>query len=541
MTVTGVEATKDFAQATVYVSVFGSEASASGRSRGCRRRTASSRRRSRGSSRLRRTPVLAFEYDPAVERGVRLAKMIDELAPAGARCRSPTETCRRSTAALREHERFLVAVAREPGRRRARVAARDAPRARAARQGQRHVPLRPGAAARASTRFLDLDERASPRAAGGSRASACSSRSTARRRSGSGRIRRMLERAPFTIDIDHHHDNTRFGDVNLIVPDASSTGEILADVFRELGVEITPEIAEPLYIALVTDTGRFQYANTSPKALRLAADLIEAGADWHKVFQVVYENVQFAKLKLLARALERARGARGRPSSSSRTCSRRTSSRSARPSRTRRGSSTTCARSRARSWRRSSASRRAETGRCTGSRCAPRSTRWTCRVIARKSGGGGHRAGRGVLERAAARRAQASSSSRSSSDAAAARALQPERDHPRGQACRADVVRRSSPRVRRRTGARTGHAGTLDPFATGLLLLLSGAATRLQPRFVGLDKRYVTEIDLTARTSTGDRRARSSRSTSRPPARSWRSCSPGCGARSSSRSRPRPP
>lgn len=58
--------------------------------------------------------------------------------------------------------------------------------------------------------------------------------------------------------------------------------------------------------------------------------------------------------------------------------------------------------------------------------------------------------------------------------------------------------------VRRRTGARTGHAGTLDPFATGLLLLLSGAATRLQSRFVGLDKRYVTEIDLSARTSTGD-------------------------------------
>jgi tRNA pseudouridine55 synthase len=58
--------------------------------------------------------------------------------------------------------------------------------------------------------------------------------------------------------------------------------------------------------------------------------------------------------------------------------------------------------------------------------------------------------------------------------------------------------------VRRRTGARTGHAGTLDPFATGLLLLLSGASTRLQPRFVGLDKRYLTEIDLTARTSTGD-------------------------------------
>jgi tRNA pseudouridine55 synthase len=58
--------------------------------------------------------------------------------------------------------------------------------------------------------------------------------------------------------------------------------------------------------------------------------------------------------------------------------------------------------------------------------------------------------------------------------------------------------------TRRRTGARTGHAGTLDPFATGLLLLLSGAATREQGRFVGLDKRYRTEIDLRARTSTGD-------------------------------------
>ena len=59
-------------------------------------------------------------------------------------------------------------------------------------------------------------------------------------------------------------------------------------------------------------------------------------------------------------------------------------------------------------------------------------------------------------------------------------------------------------RVRARTGAKTGHAGTLDPFATGLLVLLSGRATSLQDRFMKLDKRYVTEIDLTARTSTGD-------------------------------------
>ena len=115
-----------------------------------------------------------------------------------------------------------------------------------------------------------------------------------------------LHSAPFTINIDHHHDNSRFGDVNLVDAAASSTGEVLRDVIGELGIELTPELAEPLYVALVTDTGRFQYANTTPKALRLAAELVEAGADVHKVFQGVYESVQFAKLKLLARALERA-------------------------------------------------------------------------------------------------------------------------------------------------------------------------------------------------------------------------------------------
>ena len=112
--------------------------------------------------------------------------------------------------------------------------------------------------------------------------------------------------ARLVVDVDHHHDNTCFGAVNLIVADASSTAEIVRDVLRELGVELTPQIAEALYVGLVTDTGRFQYSNTTPKALRLAAELVEAGADVHGIFQKVYESVQFAKLKLLARALERA-------------------------------------------------------------------------------------------------------------------------------------------------------------------------------------------------------------------------------------------
>lgn len=116
----------------------------------------------------------------------------------------------------------------------------------------------------------------------------------------------FLEAAPLVVDVDHHPDNTRFGRINLIVPDASSTGEIVRDLLAELGVKLTPQIAEALYVALVTDTGRFQYANTTPKSLRLAAELVEAGVDVQRIFQGIYESVEFAKLKLLAKALDRA-------------------------------------------------------------------------------------------------------------------------------------------------------------------------------------------------------------------------------------------
>src|SRR3954463_1442458 len=121
----------------------------------------------------------------------------------------------------------------------------------------------------------------------------------------------LLDHAKTVVDIDHHHDNTRFGSTNLIVADASSTAEIVRDLLWELRVQLTPDIAEALYVGLVTDTGRFQYSNTTPKAFRLAAELVEAGADIHGIFRNVYETVQFAKLKLLARALDRAQGYEG--------------------------------------------------------------------------------------------------------------------------------------------------------------------------------------------------------------------------------------
>jgi bifunctional oligoribonuclease and PAP phosphatase NrnA len=108
------------------------------------------------------------------------------------------------------------------------------------------------------------------------------------------------------VDVDHHHDNSRFGDVNLVDGHASSTAEILARVFDGLGVKLTPEIAESLYVGLVTDTGRFQYRTTSPEALRLAARLVEKGANVHKVFELVFETVPFGKMRLLGRVLEHA-------------------------------------------------------------------------------------------------------------------------------------------------------------------------------------------------------------------------------------------
>jgi phosphoesterase RecJ-like protein len=106
------------------------------------------------------------------------------------------------------------------------------------------------------------------------------------------------------INIDHHHDNTRFGDANLVDTDASSTAEIVYELARHMGVEITPEMASALYVGLVTDTGRFMYENTDANTHRIAAALIDAGVDVNDTYRRLYENVPLEKLRLVARALE---------------------------------------------------------------------------------------------------------------------------------------------------------------------------------------------------------------------------------------------
>lgn len=107
------------------------------------------------------------------------------------------------------------------------------------------------------------------------------------------------------LNIDHHHDNTHFGTVNLVVPDASCTAEIVWDLMKGLGIEPTQEIAEALYVGLITDTGRFMYENTGPRAHRMAAELIAVGVDVAAVNTRLYENMPHAKLLLLGVALAR--------------------------------------------------------------------------------------------------------------------------------------------------------------------------------------------------------------------------------------------
>ena len=142
--------------------------------------------------------------------------------------------------------------------------------------------------------------------AGGRRRARARARSTARTRAGSGPTRRCSSTRRSTLDIDHHHDNTRFGDVNLIVADASSTGEVLRDVLRRARRRAD---AGDRGGALHRARDRHGPLPVHEHDAEGAPARRRAGRGRRRrppVFQGVYESVQFAKLKLLARALERA-------------------------------------------------------------------------------------------------------------------------------------------------------------------------------------------------------------------------------------------
>jgi phosphoesterase RecJ-like protein len=106
------------------------------------------------------------------------------------------------------------------------------------------------------------------------------------------------------INIDHHHDNTMFGDLNLVDVEASCTAEIVYSLAVLLSAEITAEIASALYVGMVTDTGKFMYENTNARTHRIAAELIEAGVSVDDTYRRLYEHVPVEKLRLVSRALD---------------------------------------------------------------------------------------------------------------------------------------------------------------------------------------------------------------------------------------------
>lgn len=113
----------------------------------------------------------------------------------------------------------------------------------------------------------------------------------------------LREGGRMVVNIDHHHDNTGFGDVIFVDPEASSTAEIIFDLVEALDARLDPVMARALYVGIVTDTGKFMYESTSPKTHRVAAALIEAGVDVDDVNIRLFESMPMEKIALLGRAL----------------------------------------------------------------------------------------------------------------------------------------------------------------------------------------------------------------------------------------------
>lgn len=107
----------------------------------------------------------------------------------------------------------------------------------------------------------------------------------------------------YKINIDHHYSNTPYADINWIDPEAPAVGEMVFDLSRFLGITLTPEIAEHLYCAIVSDTGSFQFSNTTPRALAAATELARLGASPIRVTERLYNNNRPEKIQLLGLVL----------------------------------------------------------------------------------------------------------------------------------------------------------------------------------------------------------------------------------------------
>ncbi len=116
-------------------------------------------------------------------------------------------------------------------------------------------------------------------------------------------LQQMMHKGRLVINIDHHVSNTMFGHLNLVEPRAAAAGELIYRILQELGVEVDAPIATALYTALVTDTGSFQYQNTTAETLRLAAELVDRGAQLSAIAHHIWESKPLSAMLLLKKVL----------------------------------------------------------------------------------------------------------------------------------------------------------------------------------------------------------------------------------------------
>lgn len=106
-----------------------------------------------------------------------------------------------------------------------------------------------------------------------------------------GERKAILDNSKAVINIDHHRTNTRFGDYNFVVETSSATGEILAGLFKEMGIKLTDNAAKFLYTAICSDSGCFAYSNTSPQTMRTAAELMEYDFDHSEITHLLFNSI----------------------------------------------------------------------------------------------------------------------------------------------------------------------------------------------------------------------------------------------------------
>ncbi len=122
-----------------------------------------------------------------------------------------------------------------------------------------------------------------------------------------GEAQRLVDKASVSVNIDHHPDNDNFGDINVVDPQSAAVCALIFQLANRLGVTLDYSIALCLYVGVVTDTGRFQYSNTTPQILQIAKELLTYGLDIYQIFRKIFENQSLSSLKVFAVVIDRVR------------------------------------------------------------------------------------------------------------------------------------------------------------------------------------------------------------------------------------------